>query len=104
MGNPWSIGTTDVGDTVRVDSSDILIGIQITVYDLTPLFEFGGCDGEYLSFALDKTVTFHCGGFPELEDTGTVRFITQVPEPATLALLGAALGVAGFVTRRRKLD
>jgi hypothetical protein len=103
LGREWTISGIDtgIGDQVRVDSADKLIGIAVDIFNLQPVGFDSTCDGTHLGFALDGSVFFNCGGDQDASGEGKVTFITQVPEPATLALLGVA--VSGLVwTRRRK--
>jgi hypothetical protein len=115
-GNEWGISSPRIGagSAVSIDSLGALVALSALLSPVTLISDTGGCS-EFessgtpsLQFAIDgvnshKTnVVFRCG--ETSINTGTVSSITQIPEPATIALLGAALGVAGFVTRHRKLN
>jgi hypothetical protein len=119
-GNEWGISSpqTGAGSEVSIDSGGMLKAISAFVYPVILLSDTDGLGcGELIfpgiKFQIDGTdptktdVSFGCvidGTIPSPFNTGHVETITQVPEPATLALLGAALGVAGFATRHRKLS
>ena len=90
-----------IGQQITLDSLDNIIAILVDIDNLQPVNADNPCDGNTLSFGLDGTVTFSCGGGGDHNGTGRVTFITRVPEPATYALLGIALlGLAASRWRR----
>jgi hypothetical protein len=90
-----------IGQQITLDSLDNIIAILVNIGNLQPVGADNPCDGQQLSFALDGTVTFNCGGGGDHNGTGRVTSITRVPEPATFALLGIAL--LGLAASRRRL-
>jgi len=115
-GNEWGISSPRIGagSAVSIDSVGVLVALSALLSPVNLLSDSDGCS-EFdasgtpsLQFTIDSlnshktNVVFRCG--ERSINTGTVSSITQVPEPATIARLGAALGVAGFVTRHRKLN
>jgi len=89
-----------IGKFITQDGLGDISAIQVTIDNLTSSNPDVECDGQSLSFALTGVVTFHCGGFPDHESEGKVTFITRVPEPATVALLG--IGLLGLAASRRR--
>jgi len=89
-----------IGQQITLDSLDNIIAILVDIGNLQPLKADNPCDGQTLSFALDGTVSFNCGGGSDHNGTGRVTFIRRVPEPATFALLGIAL--LGLAASRRR--
>ncbi len=104
LGRAWDIAGPDpgIGTAVSVDASQMLTGVQVDIFNLQPVGFDSNCDGTHLSFALNGFVSFNCGGVPDASSTGSVTSITKVPEPATLALLGAGFAAIGVARRRRR--
>jgi hypothetical protein len=110
LGNTWDITAPQIGagSETFIGSPDVLLALTAFVNDLHLVSETSGCGdmgAPTLSFSIGgidlpmTDVVFACGKTPI--DAGRVTKITQVPEPATLALLGIAIGGLAF-TRRRK--
>lgn len=111
FGNEWDIAGPQIGagSQTFIGSPSTLLALSAFVNNLQLISDSSGC-GDFtgsptLSFSIDsidhtKTdVVFACGD--HTMDTGIVTKITQVPEPATLALLGIAVSGLAW-TRRRK--
>ena len=102
-GNLWEMVGPElgIGNAIRIDASDVLTGVSVSVNNLQPVNSDGFlCDGNTLSFTLDGAASFNCVGNDNLSAEGNVTAIFLIPEPATLALLG--LGLTGLALRRRR--
>jgi hypothetical protein len=103
LGREWGIPgpETPGGTAVVFDALGVtLFDIQVSISNLILISEGSARCGEVgpsLTIGIEGDVAFTCGS---LENTGNVLTITQIPEPATLALLG--LGMSGLALRRRR--
>ena len=70
LNRAWTISGPDlgIGNFVRVDATDTLIGVDVGIFNLQPVGFETNCDGASLrfqlaaNFAFGGPVTFDCGG------------------------------------------
>lgn len=104
-GNEWGLGPGPSPLGTSVDFSepdDTLLAVEVTITNLTLIHGEAFCGVESsptLAIGIEGNVTFDCGN---IHDTGNVTSITKVPEPGTLALLGAGFAAIGVARRKRR--
>lgn len=103
-GNEWGIPGPESPPGTAVDFSepdDTLLHVEVTITDLILIHGEVGCgeNGPSLVIGIEDDVTFTCG---RILTTGSVTSITKVPEPGTLALLGAGFAAIGVARRKRR--
>lgn len=111
----FSLGTDSVLTSSVIANPGSFVGAAYTLFSTGADNVIGGTDDSFVgawAFNTANTVTLDSGSYYYSVLGGTMSASTYaissvaapVPEPETYALLGAGLGIIGFVASRRRRD